>query len=95
MKINDSNLNAVSTPRQTSVEQAGNSGNARGVRGRAGDARDQVQLSNLSGALSSLQPGSPEREGRVSELEGVVQSGSYRVDAQAVSASMVDDALLG
>ena len=95
MKITDSNLNAVSTPRQTSVEQAGSGGNTRGIGGRGGDARDQVQLSNLSDALSALASGSAERAAQVEELEGIVQSGGYRVNAQAVSASLIDDAFRG
>ena len=95
MKISDSNLNAVSTARNTSVEQAGTGGGARGVSGKGADNRDRVQLSSLSGALSALAPGSAERQLRVEELEGVVQSGSYNVDASAVSGSLVNDAMLG
>jgi flagellar biosynthesis anti-sigma factor FlgM len=95
MRISDSNLNAVTTSAQQAAQAA-----AAGAAGRAGVAKagtrsDQVQISDLSSALRALSAGSPEREARVDQLAAVYQAGHYRVDAAAVSRSVVSEALAG
>lgn len=55
---------------------------------------DGVQISNFAGTLSQvLQSGSTDRSQRVAQLAAAVQSGTYQVDAAAVSRAMVDHAI--
>ena len=93
MKINDSQLNSVSTSTQQ-TGQTGNSQNSRAGSGTKSDSRDDaVQLSGLSSALRSLASGGPQQEARVSSLATDYQGGNYRVDAAAVGRQIVSEAL--
>jgi flagellar biosynthesis anti-sigma factor FlgM len=56
-------------------------------------ASDQVQLSNLSSYLASALSGSPAHVAKVSELGAAVSSGKYRVDAKAVSGSIIQHSI--
>jgi len=64
----------------------------RRLRGPAGQAfsSDQVQLSNLSANLSTNSPG---LAAKLAHLTAAVGGGTYHVDAQAVSASILNETL--
>jgi anti-sigma28 factor (negative regulator of flagellin synthesis) len=66
-----------------------------GVKEAAAES-DRVQLSDLTGRLSrTLGADHPERAARLERLAVEVQAGRYRVDALAISRSLVDEALRG
>lgn len=93
MKINDSNLNGVSTPAQQTGQVAGGSGPGRGTAASRSEFRDdRVQLSDLSSTLKSLSSDSPEREAKVSRLAEAFRSGKYQANAQQVSQGIMTDA---
>ncbi|MBX9599618.1 MAG: flagellar biosynthesis anti-sigma factor FlgM [Bryobacteraceae bacterium] len=69
-------------------------GQAVDKRGAAVAGGDAVQISRLAAAVRALAPGSPERAGRLAQLEGAVESGRYRVDAERVGRSILEEALL-
>jgi anti-sigma28 factor (negative regulator of flagellin synthesis) len=54
---------------------------------------DRAQLSALSGILASALEASPAHVAKVSELGAAVSSGQYRVDASAVSGSIIEHIL--
>ena len=56
-------------------------------------ASDQVQLTGMSRYLSAALNGSPAQVAKVSELSTAVSSGKYRVDAYAVSGSLIQHAI--
>lgn len=95
MRISDSNLSAVTTSAQQAAQAAAAGSAGRAGAAKAGTRGDQVQLSDLSSVLKSLSAGSPERDARVSQLAAVHQAGNYRVDAAAVSRSLVNEAIAG
>ncbi len=91
MRINDSNLNGVTGTHDAS--QAAAAGNGRNTE-RLSNSRgtgDQVQLSP-GARLHDLALNSPDREARIQSLAAQYASGSYHVDARAVSARIVNDA---
>ena len=72
-----------------------------GTAGRSGDAStngvtmgDDVHLPELVRSLRSLACDSPERQARMEELARVYASGNYTVDASAIAAKMIDDAMV-
>jgi len=72
-----------------------------GPAGRSGDAStngvtmgDEVHLSELVRSLRSLASDSPERQARLEELARVYAAGNYTVDAAAIAAKMIDDAMV-
>jgi anti-sigma28 factor (negative regulator of flagellin synthesis) len=72
-----------------------------GTAGRSGDAStngvamgDDVHLPELVRSLRSLACDSPERQARMEELARVHASGNYTVDASAIAAKMIDDAMV-
>jgi flagellar biosynthesis anti-sigma factor FlgM len=69
----------------------GNSPSQQAVRPDA--ISDSAQLSALGGILASALQGSPAHVAKVSELGAAVSSGRYRVDANAVSGSIIDYSL--
>ena len=88
MKILDTAASGISTT-QTSGPgsvQAGRSGHGGRVSSGQGD---HVDLSSLSGSLNVETASDPGRMQRVSQLEGLVQSGGYQVNAGAVSAGLI------
>lgn len=94
MKINDANLNAVTSGASQAAAQAAAAGTSRaGTTGKHGHGRDAVELSGLSSALRSLAAGGPEHSARIEKLAAAYQSGNYRVDSPAVSRHIVNDAL--
>jgi len=56
-------------------------------------ASDQVQLTSMSHYLAAALNGSPAQVAKVSELSTAVASGEYRVDAYAVSGSLIQHAI--
>lgn len=94
MRVNDSNLNAVTIgtrqPGRADAVQADRSnGYAHGWQG----GQDRVSLSDLTNAVSQAADDDPGRSERVERLAATYESGSYRVEARALSASIVDDSV--
>ncbi|MGH9646037.1 MAG: hypothetical protein ACRD4E_04400 [Bryobacteraceae bacterium] len=88
MKIYDtaaSGIPATQTSGPGSV-QAGRSGQGGRVSSPQGD---HVDLSRLSDRLNTEPASDSGRSQRVSQLEGLVQSGGYQVNAGAVSAGLI------
>ena len=52
-----------------------------------------MQLTKLSTVLNSLKKGASAMRNQVTQVMGAVRSGSYQVDAIAVSRSIVGDSL--
>jgi hypothetical protein len=55
--------------------------------------QDDMQLTKLSTVLNGLKKGATVMRNQVSQVMGAVRSGSYQVDALAVSRSIVGDSL--
>jgi flagellar biosynthesis anti-sigma factor FlgM len=55
-------------------------------------ASDDVHLSELVRSLRSLVPDSPERQERLEQIARAYASGTYKVDAEATAAKIIDDA---
>jgi anti-sigma28 factor (negative regulator of flagellin synthesis) len=91
MRVNDSNLNAITTTANTQRSD-GAASRAGGGKQGGGNSADQVSLSRLSSSLSASVD-SPERAAHVARLAATYQSGNYQVNAQAVSQSVVGDAI--
>ncbi len=97
MRIVDTNNVANTTAAQTgrtgephSIDRAGKNGSA----GRSSPANDSVELSSFTGRLSqTMQDATVSRTQRINELSAAVRSGSYQVDATAVSHAMVNQAI--
>jgi flagellar biosynthesis anti-sigma factor FlgM len=96
MRITDSNSTGNSTPvranstAQTQATEHGRTGSA----SKSATGADRVELSGLSGRVASaLKADSADRAAHVSRIAEAVRSGSYKVDAKAVSKALVSDAL--
>jgi flagellar biosynthesis anti-sigma factor FlgM len=100
MRIVDTNQSGNIAP-----AQAGRTGATRGVNpagskgaggGKISQSGDSVQLSEFSGLVSnSMETQAATRAQKVSQIAAAVQSGTYKVDAQAVSRAIVDHAISG
>lgn len=93
MRVNDSNLNAVTI----GTRQAGRTDDVQTGRSGASSARgyanqDRVSLSDLSSMVAKAAE-SPDRSERINQLAAAYRSGNYRADAAAVSSSIVNDAM--
>ncbi len=55
-----------------------------------GSAADQVSLSSFSEALQAAGSGSPEQTARLAELTAAAADQSYRIEAPAVSESIIN-----
>jgi anti-sigma28 factor (negative regulator of flagellin synthesis) len=55
--------------------------------------QDDMQLTKLSTVLNSLKKGATVMRNQVTQVMGAVRSGSYQIDALAVSRSIVGDSL--
>ncbi len=87
MKINDTSGSGVSgLGKAQELTSAGFSSKTKS--NRSGQD-DEVSLSNLSNALSSLQTDSPRQAIKLTQLSASVASGSYQVDAHLLSASII------
>ena len=97
MKIVDTNNVGNTTSAQTgrtgelhSIDRAGKHGSA----DKSPGLKDSVELSGFTGRLSqTMQDATINRAQRISELTAAVRSGSYQVDAAAVSQAMVNQAI--
>ena len=97
MRIVDSNP-AANTPVQGDRTDAARltnpAGNDPAGQQKVQPSSDSVQLSGLSGRVAeSLQADSAARAQKVSEVAAAVQSGTYTLDAKAVSKALVDHAI--
>ncbi len=98
MRIVDSTNIGNSTPAQSarpgalqSIDQAGKG--AAALR-KSSSATDSVQLSSFADRLSqSVQAAAASRAQRIGELTAAVRSGTYHVDASAISHAMVSSAI--
>lgn len=90
----------ISDPGGTPISKTGHSrradppdnGRLRGPTGQA-FSPDEVQLSNLSASLAAAQSNSQAWIGKISHLTAAVAADSYHIQAQAVSASIIDEGL--
>lgn len=93
--MNISRLGSKSTPnlqQPAGVSPAGSNG-ASQQPAPQNPASDQVQLTSMSRYLAAALNGSPAHVAKVSELSTAVSSGKYRVDANAVSGSLIQHAI--
>ena len=93
MRVNDSNLNAVTTTAHTERSDAASSQRSQGTKSASGGSADEVRLSSLTSSLAGAAVESPERSARVAQLAAAYQSGRYQVDAQSLSKSIVGDSI--
>jgi hypothetical protein len=93
MQISDSNNNNNISGLSKSPEITPNQNGTR--RGPAGQsfAADEIQLSTLAAHLSAAQGNSPAQLQKLSYLTAAVGSGTYHVDAQILSASVIENHL--
>jgi hypothetical protein len=87
MQISDSNNNISGLSKSTEITP-----NQNGIRrGPAGQsfAADEIQLSTLGAHLSAAQGNSPAQLAKLSYLTAAVGSGTYHVDAQTLSGSVI------
>lgn len=82
----------VTTAGTKGVERTGQAEGGRKAAPAAGGREDEVQLSGLASQLAALQPDSSARLARVDSLQQAVASGQYRVDAEALSRQIVQEA---
>jgi flagellar biosynthesis anti-sigma factor FlgM len=74
-----------------SIDSAGKNGSA--LR-KGASATDSVELSSFADRLSqTMQAASASRAQRITELTAAVRSGTYKVDSQALSHTMVSQAI--
>jgi anti-sigma28 factor (negative regulator of flagellin synthesis) len=94
MRVHDSNLNAVTIgtrqPGRTDSVQTGR-GTGSGVSGAS--SQDRVSLSDLSSMVARASAEAPGRAEHIDRLAAAYKSGGYKVNAPAVSQSIVKDAL--
>lgn len=87
MKINDTSGSGVSGLGK--AQELTSTGFSTKTKANRSGQDDEVSLSNLSNALSSLQTDSPHQAGRLTQLSASVASGSYQVDAYRLSGSII------
>jgi anti-sigma28 factor (negative regulator of flagellin synthesis) len=68
-------------------------GGTRGGYGDESNGTDNISLSGLSRTVRLLAAESPEREQRLSELAAAFEGGSYRVDAERIARSVIDETI--
>ena len=100
MRIVDTNSTASSSPAQTGRTAAARPVDATGSNqsgsGQVSSSGDSVQLSGFSGKVAqTLQSDASARAQKVSQIAAAVQSGTYKVDAKAVSHAIVNQAISG
>jgi flagellar biosynthesis anti-sigma factor FlgM len=100
MRIVDTNQAGNSSPAQTgrtgATRPVDSTGSKNSGSGKVSQSGDSVQLSGFSGKVSqSLQTDASARAQKVAQVAAAVKSGTYKVDAQAVSRAIVDHAIAG
>ncbi len=97
MRIDNSNPGTPAlgqTAPAAETQAAGSTTKSTGTSAPSSSAADGLQLSKFAGSLSQImQSDSANRSQRVAQLAAAVQSGSYKVDPQAVSRALVDHAI--
>jgi flagellar biosynthesis anti-sigma factor FlgM len=83
MKVSNTHLPPVSGTVQPEKKQAV----------RSGSGSDDVHLSELVRSLRSLVPDSPERQERIEQIARAYANGTYKVNAEATAAKIIDDSL--
>ena len=92
MRVNDSNLNPVTSgTHETAQTTAVGGGRGSGRTGKTSGGGDHVHLS-LGAKFHELALNSPERESRIANIAAAYANGSYQPDSQAVSQRIVSDA---
>ena len=92
MKVNDPNLSSLTSTQASRAQQAERtSANASNVRGST--PSDDVHLSELVRSLRALAADSPERQAHLEQIARAYANGSYKVDAEATAAKIIDDAV--
>lgn len=92
MKIDNPLLSQVSANAlQQSSGVQGAPGESGASRVRQDGHSDRVQLSNLGAALRDAAVEDPDRTAAVEAIRAAVESGTYRVDAAAVSRKIVEE----
>ena len=91
MKIQNSNSTDVARLHRST--EAAAQANSRGTSAPSGGT-DHVRISALTQGLAALAAHSNEQASKVLQLSSAVESGRYRVDAQAVSHKIVETHLL-
>ncbi len=98
MRIYDSSLAGTAGQEASRVRESQNatsSGTSK-VSANASDPNDHVELSNTLGALArAVSSDQTSRSARIQALASQVQSGTYQPNAQAISRSMISEALSG
>jgi flagellar biosynthesis anti-sigma factor FlgM len=96
MRIDNSNPGAAAlgqTAPTTETQAASSTKKGSGAASSSSSA-DGLQLSKFAGSLSQImESDSANRSQRVAQLAAAVQSGTYKVDPQAVSRALVDHAI--
>lgn len=96
MRIDDKNTGGIGPSelnRAQATEAAGRSGTGAAQRKTTGDGLDLVDLSNLAEQVSALGQNSPEHISRLDRLRSIVQAGQYQPDAEAISESIIQEAI--
>jgi flagellar biosynthesis anti-sigma factor FlgM len=92
MKI-DNNLGGLNLDRAGSAAPANRYTSGAPDNGQGANSHDQINLSDLSQQLRSLETDSPERTEKVRALAAAFAAGTYKVDAAEVSRRLVDDSI--
>lgn len=94
MQVNDPNLHGLSNQATSATERTQKAADGARVQPAGkNDARsDEVEISSFAQQVNELQEGSSSREARVAELQELVQSGRYEVDAAKIASRLIDDA---
>jgi flagellar biosynthesis anti-sigma factor FlgM len=94
MRINDSNSLGSSVPAQTGKTGQVTSGSRNGSGASRSATGDSVEISGFTGRISeALQAADSSRSAKVSRISAEISSGTYKVDAMAVSSALVDRAI--
>ena len=95
MRIDNSNPGAAALGQTApTTETQAASSTKKGSGASSSSAADGLQLSKFAGSLSQImESDSANRSQRVAQLAAAVQSGTYKVDPQAVSRALVDHAI--
>ena len=84
MKIQNASLPPLNLENESARQQASSA---------SSNSADDVHLSELVRSLRSLAADSPERQERIEQIARAYASGSYKVDADAVAAKIIDDGI--
>ena len=96
MKVNDPNLTGAASTgasRTQETRRAGQDARSSDAASRRGvTSGDDIHLSELVRSLRSLAADSPERQARIEQIARAYADGTYKVDADATAAKIIDDA---